>query len=310
MSQKITKGDLFSRTRSENFQYTQQYQDFTDKKKTRDIINIQDHDSTVDNDSVMMDPLDGGEISTKSKKAEEIYGAKPKTLGKLQKKRDNLKKNNRDSDESLNEIDHLRDSHSSLVDSHVNTKHKSIVEYDGLNLELRTNEAPNLILYKYRWVVLITFAMACMSIGCLIGSMNVAIVYRIGESSKTQPKMVRGDLDWCRYSDLVLYFPMSYLSVFIVEKYGMRACIVIGCFVMIAGSLIRVVVYLGGTIWWWYFGHIVSVASGSLIRTSTSKLASNWFGDKERGFATAVGICSVPFGIFISKILTLVMFDD
>lgn len=122
--------------------------------------------------------------------------------------------------------------------------------------------------------------------------------------------MVKGDLDWCRYSDLVLYFPMSYLSVFIVEKYGMRSCIVIGCFVMIAGSLTRVVVYLGGTIWWWYFGHIVSVASGSLIRTSTSKLASNWFGDKERGFATAVGICSVPFGILISKILTLVIFDD
>lgn len=116
-----------------------------------------------------------------------FYGAKPKTLTKLQNKRDNLKKNKRDSDESYHEIDHLRDSQTSLMDSHVMSKHKSIVEYDGLNLELRPNEAPNLILYKYRWVVLISFAMACMSIGCLIGSMNVAIVYRIGESSKTKP---------------------------------------------------------------------------------------------------------------------------
>ena len=37
-------------------------------------------------------------------------------------------------------------------------------------------------------------------------------------------------------------------------------------------------------------------------------MASNWFGDKERGTATAIGIVSGPLGIFISKILILSIF--
>jgi hypothetical protein len=31
-----------------------------------------------------------------------------------------------------------------------------------------------------------------------------------------------------------------------------------------------------------------------------SKLASNWFGDKERSLATSIGLVSTPLGIFIS----------
>lgn len=39
-------------------------------------------------------------------------------------------------------------------------------------------------------------------------------------------------------------------------------------------------------------------------------MASNWFGDKERGTATAIGIVSGPLGIFISKVLILSIFDE
>lgn len=41
-----------------------------------------------------------------------------------------------------------------------------------------------------------------------------------------------------------------------------------------------------------------------------TKLASNWFGDKERGTATSIGIVSGPLGIFISKVLILSFFDE
>ncbi len=36
---------------------------------------------------------------------------------------------------------------------------------------------------------------------------------------------------------------------------------------------------------------------------NASKLASNWFGDKERGIATAVGSMAVPIGMLISFVL-------
>ena len=45
------------------------------------------------------------------------------------------------------------------------------------------------------------------------------------------------------------------------------------------------------------------------MKNPVSKLASNWFGDKERGFATAIGLVSTPLGIFISQILILMIFE-
>ncbi len=36
---------------------------------------------------------------------------------------------------------------------------------------------------------------------------------------------------------------------------------------------------------------------------NSAKLASNWFGDKERGIATAVGSMAVPIGMLISFVL-------
>jgi sugar phosphate permease len=46
------------------------------------------------------------------------------------------------------------------------------------------------------------------------------------------------------------------------------------------------------------------------LKNPVSKLASNWFGDKERGFATAVGLVSTPLGIFVSQILILMIFQS
>jgi sugar phosphate permease len=41
-----------------------------------------------------------------------------------------------------------------------------------------------------------------------------------------------------------------------------------------------------------------------------SKLAFNWFGDKERGMATAIGSMSMPLGMLMSFILPSTIFDD
>lgn len=64
------------------------------------------------------------------------------------------------------------------------------------------------------------------------------------------------------------------------------------------------------SIWWWFVGHIICLSSSALLKTPVTKLASNWFGDKERGLATAIGIVSVPCGIFVSKLMTMGMLDD
>ena len=46
------------------------------------------------------------------------------------------------------------------------------------------------------------------------------------------------------------------------------------------------------------------------LKNPVTKLASNWFGDKERGIATAIGIVSGPLGIFISQGMILAIFTN
>jgi len=78
---------------------------------------------------------------------------------------------------------------------------------------------------------------------------------------------------------------------------------------MITGSVMRLCSTFS-TLWLWFYGHIVCAASQAFLKNPVSKLASNWFGDKERGTATAIGLVSTPLGIFLSQILILLIFKE
>jgi sugar phosphate permease len=54
------------------------------------------------------------------------------------------------------------------------------------------------------------------------------------------------------------------------------------------------------SIYFWIVGHAICALSQAFLKNPVSKLASNWFGDKERSLATSIGIVSTPLGIFIS----------
>lgn len=73
---------------------------------------------------------------------------------------------------------------------------------------------------------------------------------------------------------------------------------------MLFGSTLRLVM-LVGSFWPVFFGHIISLSGQAFLKNPVSKLATNWFGDKERGLATGIGIMSGPLGIVISKIMIL-----
>lgn len=65
-----------------------------------------------------------------------------------------------------------------------------------------------------------------------------------------------------------------------------------------------------GSFWPVFFGHIISLSGQAFLKNPVSKLATNWFGDKERGLATGIGIMSGPSGIFISKIMIMSTMSD
>jgi MFS transporter, FLVCR family, MFS-domain-containing protein 7 len=172
-------------------------------------------------------------------------------------------------------------------------------------VKLKENEAPTLILYKYRWVVLFAYFLSSAATGSIQGSLstNRKIIDKIDND------MDKEELDWAKYSDLIMYLPMNFTSIWLIEKYGLKTCISTGCIIMIVGSLIRFM-SLFGSVWFWFFGHIICMSGQAYLKNPVTKLASNWFGDKERGIATAIGIVSGPLGIFISQGMILAIFTN
>lgn len=106
-----------------------------------------------------------------------------------------------------------------------------------------------------------------------------------------------------------LYLPANFISTRVIETHGLRYCIMIGSLLMLFGSSIRLFA-LFGSFYPVFFGHILSLSGQAFLKNPVSKLATNWFGDKERGLATGIGIMSGPSGILISKILIMSTMKD
>ena len=84
-------------------------------------------------------------------------------------------------------------------------------------------------------MVLFTYFLASCSTGALTGSLstNREIIVKIGNG------LDRGALQIAKYADLVLYLPMNFASIWVIENYGLKLCISIGSMIMIGGSAMR-----------------------------------------------------------------------
>jgi len=171
------------------------------------------------------------------------------------------------------------------------------VDYD---LKVDSEKAPALILYSYRWVVLASYFLTSAATGLMQGSLstNRVIVDMIYDDATEL------SLQIAKYADLPLYLPANFISTWVIERYGLRRCLVIGSVLMLTGSSIRLF-GLFGTFIPIFIGHIMSLSGQAFLKNPVSKLATNWFGDKERGIATGIGIMSTPTGIFISNSLIM-----
>jgi hypothetical protein len=94
-----------------------------------------------------------------------------------------------------------------------------------------------------------------------------------------------------KYSDLVIYFPANFFSVWLIERFGLRVCICLGSIIILFGTVLRFM-SVSNNMYFWYFGHIICLSSGAFLKNPVTKLATNWFGDKERALATSIGVVS------------------
>lgn len=141
-----------------------------------------------------------------------------------------------------------------------------------------------MILYRYRWLVLLSFFLSSSSLGSVQGSLSTTkkIILNISD------ELDENTINIAKYSDLVIYFPANFFSIWLIENYGLRACICLGSLIMLIGSIIRFLSVFN-YMYFWYFGHIICMSSGVLLKSPIAKLVNIWFGDKERGFAISIG---------------------
>lgn len=77
-----------------------------------------------------------------------------------------------------------------------------------------------------------------------------------------------------------------------------------------AGAWIRLLAVPLGTFYPILIGAVISAPAQAFMQNPVAKMAMTWFGDKERGIATAFGSMASPLGCLISFLLPNVFFSD
>lgn len=124
--------------------------------------------------------------------------------------------------------------------------------------------------------MLFSFFLSSAATGLVQGSLstNREIINNIYEEVNIQVLQV------AKYIDLLVYLPCNFLSTYLIDYRGLRFCIRVGAVMMLCGSIIRLSLPYS-TIWVWLAGHLICASSQAFLKNPVSKIATNWFGDKE-----------------------------
>ena len=82
------------------------------------------------------------------------------------------------------------------------------------------NQRAVIILSRYRWIVLLSFFLSSAATGSVQGSLSTTkkIILNI------EPEIDNDAINIAKYSDLLLYLPANFLSVYLIENYGLKSC--------------------------------------------------------------------------------------
>ncbi len=109
---------------------------------------------------------------------------------------------------------------------------------------------------------------------------------------------------------IVMFIPSNFVVIQILKQRGLRVTLIIGAVIMIAGAWLRQVLSAYQEFWIVCFGSAVAAFGQVCFLNSTSKIASVWFGTKERALATALGSLSTPLGAIIGFILPSLLISE
>ena len=154
--------------------------------------------------------------------------------------------------------------------------------------------------YKFRWIVLLLFMFANITMQILW--ISFAPVNSLAQAFYGVDKL---SIDLLALSFMIVYIPITFLSAWIIDKYGFKIGAGIG--VIIAGifGLLRFVAFDS-----YLLVLIFQIGIGvgqPFILNAITKLSANWFPDDERTTATGLALISQFLGIALAMFITPIL---
>jgi len=154
--------------------------------------------------------------------------------------------------------------------------------------------------YGYRWVLLIVFMFANISLQMLwityaTVTIEATTYYNVGEF----------EIVFLSTIFLITYIPVSFIATWFINRFGFRAGVGLGAMINGVFGFLRVLA--GPNFILVLFIQIMISVSQPFFLNSVSLLSANWFPESERTKATGLSINSQLLGVAIGMVLTPIL---
>eukprot|EP00347_Sterkiella_histriomuscorum_P005469 403356498 len=107
---------------------------------------------------------------------------------------------------------------------------------------------------------------------------------------------------------MIMYLPLNFPSVYALDKLGLRWGVLIGIALTALGLWVRCLI--NHSFAWVIVGQTILAIAQPFTYNAPAKLSANWFGEKERVYATSFGANASTFGIAAGFFLPSVFISD
>lgn len=110
---------------------------------------------------------------------------------------------------------------------------------------------------------------------------------------------------------VILFIPANFVTLYVIKHWGTRVTLTIGCLLLLACGWVRQLVQVTESfVTFATLGNIIGAFAQVFFTNCTSKIATVWFGDKERALSTALGGLAMPIGCIAGFVVPALIISE
>jgi len=160
-----------------------------------------------------------------------------------------------------------------------------------------STESETIVTYKTRWLVLAIFSLISMANAVIWISLS-----SISSIVKGYYKVADSAVNWLAMIFSVMYV-FVLLSAYCLNKYGLKFTILVGAVANAIASCLRLIGSGRDGFYFVMAGNALAGLAQSFILFVPPSLAATWFGESERGTASAIGMLMNMLGVAIGYLM-------